>query len=167
MPLIKCPDCQKEFSDLAAACPNCARPNFKPAYSKPLSVNDFSPRHKSIAAGKEFKPSLKPLVWDVPLTLVFGIGLITALFHLLKYLSEFLIISPRMLKLKSGLFSNQEVEIPYDKINAIKMQQSLFGMMLGYGTLIVYTGNDISGIKLINLDNPQQIKTEIQTLIPH
>lgn len=28
MALIVCPDCTKEFSDLAQACPNCARPNF-------------------------------------------------------------------------------------------------------------------------------------------
>lgn len=27
MPLIKCADCGKEFSDSAAACPNCGRPN--------------------------------------------------------------------------------------------------------------------------------------------
>lgn len=27
MALIKCPDCGKEFSDLAAACPNCGRPS--------------------------------------------------------------------------------------------------------------------------------------------
>ena len=27
MALIKCPDCGEEFSDQAAACPNCGRPN--------------------------------------------------------------------------------------------------------------------------------------------
>ena len=26
MALVKCPDCQKEHSDLAQACPNCGRP---------------------------------------------------------------------------------------------------------------------------------------------
>lgn len=26
MALIKCPDCGREFSDLATVCPNCARP---------------------------------------------------------------------------------------------------------------------------------------------
>jgi hypothetical protein len=30
MALIKCPDCGKEFSDQAAACPNCGRPNAPP-----------------------------------------------------------------------------------------------------------------------------------------
>lgn len=27
MALIKCPDCEKEFSEMAPACPNCGRPN--------------------------------------------------------------------------------------------------------------------------------------------
>jgi hypothetical protein len=27
MAIVKCPDCEKEFSDFAKACPNCARPN--------------------------------------------------------------------------------------------------------------------------------------------
>lgn len=31
MALIKCADCSKEFSDAAAACPNCGRPNAAPA----------------------------------------------------------------------------------------------------------------------------------------
>lgn len=30
MALIQCPDCGKEFSDQAAACPNCSRPNKAP-----------------------------------------------------------------------------------------------------------------------------------------
>lgn len=30
MALIRCPDCGKEFSDAAAACPNCGRPNATP-----------------------------------------------------------------------------------------------------------------------------------------
>jgi hypothetical protein len=30
MPLITCPDCAKEISDLAPACPNCGRPAIPP-----------------------------------------------------------------------------------------------------------------------------------------
>lgn len=33
MALTKCPDCGKEFSDLAQACPNCGRPNIVVSYS--------------------------------------------------------------------------------------------------------------------------------------
>ena len=40
VPLVKCPDCGKEFSDSAASCPNCARPNVK-AKSKTFNKSAF------------------------------------------------------------------------------------------------------------------------------
>lgn len=44
MPLIICPDCAKQFSDAAAACPNCGRPN-RAANPPP------EPKKKSFATG--------------------------------------------------------------------------------------------------------------------
>lgn len=43
MPLIKCPDCGKEFSDQARACPNCGRPfgQHKSLLTKNLGVDGF------------------------------------------------------------------------------------------------------------------------------
>lgn len=40
MALITCPDCGKEFSDQAAACPNCGRPH---SLNKPTEVLNNSP----------------------------------------------------------------------------------------------------------------------------
>lgn len=37
MPLINCPDCKKEFSDQAKACPNCGRP-FNVTYWTPARI---------------------------------------------------------------------------------------------------------------------------------
>ena len=34
MPLIECPDCNNEISDVAPACPNCGRPNREIADNK-------------------------------------------------------------------------------------------------------------------------------------
>lgn len=39
MALIKCPDCGKDFSDQAAACPNCGRPNVLPQNNQPDPPN--------------------------------------------------------------------------------------------------------------------------------
>jgi hypothetical protein len=39
MPIINCPDCNKEISDAAPFCPNCARPNSKATSEKrPVSI---------------------------------------------------------------------------------------------------------------------------------
>ncbi len=37
MPLLTCPDCKKEVSDQAAACPNCGRP-IAVSVSPPLAI---------------------------------------------------------------------------------------------------------------------------------
>jgi hypothetical protein len=44
MPLIKCPDCAKGFSDQAKACPNCGRPstNWRLASSNQLNNASFA-----------------------------------------------------------------------------------------------------------------------------
>lgn len=35
MPMITCPDCSKEISDIAPACPNCGRPQLAPVLTPP------------------------------------------------------------------------------------------------------------------------------------
>lgn len=34
--------------------------------------------------------------------------------------------------------------------------------MLNYGTVVIYTGNDVSGIAFERLDNPSEIKRVLQ-----
>lgn len=39
MPIINCPDCSKEMSDAAPACPNCGRPNANaPSQARPVGI---------------------------------------------------------------------------------------------------------------------------------
>lgn len=48
MALITCPDCGKEFSDQAAACPNCGRPNI-PASHNTTQMNSASDAHINLS----------------------------------------------------------------------------------------------------------------------
>lgn len=110
---------------------------------------------------KVYRHTPKIFVGDIILLIVF-IGFFTGAVHLLKYLSESLSLDDRHLKLKTGILSNHEVEIPFDKINTISVKQGLLGKILSYGDIIVHTGNDVSGIAFKSIDNPQQIKALIQ-----
>ena len=47
MALIKCPDCGKEFSDQAPACPNCGRPNNNMNISMPHSTPSINKETKN------------------------------------------------------------------------------------------------------------------------
>ena len=83
--------------------------------------------------------------------------------HLLEYLNSSLTVTDKMLIIKRGIFSTASTEVPYTKINSINVRESLLGKMLGYGDLIVSTGNDISGVVFQRIQSPQEAKKAIQS----
>jgi len=113
---------------------------------------------------KTLKHTKKIFIWDVILIFVL-IGFLTAIVHILQYLSERVFINDRNIRLKTGIFSNNETDIPFDKINTIRIRQNLFGKLLNYGSIVIFTGNDVSGIIFNHLDNPKGIKAAIQERI--
>lgn len=113
---------------------------------------------------KLYRHTPKVFVGDIVLMIVV-IGFLTGAVHLLKYLSESLSLDDKHLKLKTGILSNHEVEIPFDKINTISVRQGLLGKILNFGDIVIHTGNDVSGIAFKSIDNPQQIKVLVQSKI--
>ena len=111
---------------------------------------------------KVYQHTKKVFILDAILFFAWMIGVVTGIIHLAKLLSEKLTIGEKHLKLKTGILSNNEVEVPYAKINTISVKQGLFGKMLNFGAIVIYTGNDTSGIVFNQLDNPSEIKREIQ-----
>ena len=86
MALIKCPDCGKEFSDQASACPNCGRPNTP--MTDPLSQNregSLNQRYRSPDSmpDKNSGLSIAALVLSI-LGCTFLIGAILAIIDLSK-----------------------------------------------------------------------------------
>ena len=72
--------------------------------------------------------------------LPFGIGFVTGLFLLARYVayrtSEFAVTNKRVI-IKLGLLHRRSVEILLTKIEAIGVDQPLIGRMLNYGSLTV------------------------------
>ena len=62
---------------------------------------------------------------------------------------------------KVGVLTKRVEEIPYNKINSINIKQSLSERVLGYGDVVIITGNDVNGIVLKDIDNPQALKSDI------
>jgi len=108
----------------------------------------------------QYKQSKLVFVKDAILML-FGIGFITVIFTFLDYISNYLEVKDSSLLLKTGFLKVVRHEIQYNKINSITIEQSLFGRMFNYGTIVIVTGNNISGIKFKNIDNPEEIKNLI------
>jgi uncharacterized membrane protein YdbT with pleckstrin-like domain len=103
----------------------------------------------------------KVFVWDIILIPVM-IGFFTAAYHLLRYLSESITVDDNHVQIKTGILSNHETEIPLSKINSVSIRQGLFGKILGYGDIIISTGNDTNGIVFKNIDKPKDLKETLK-----
>lgn len=107
-----------------------------------------------------FRHTKKVYIFDAMLS-IFFIGFVTGILHLIEYLSGSLTVGDKYVKVKTGFLSNDEKEIPYTKINSVSVKQDIIGKILNYGSVIIYTGNDVSGIAFSNLDNPSEVKSLI------
>lgn len=67
MALITCPECGKEYSNLAAACPNCGCPTIKPTTTKKIVVNHaHSNRGPKLFEVVESESSIKHIYHTLP-----------------------------------------------------------------------------------------------------
>lgn len=111
---------------------------------------------------KVYLHTKKVFIGDAILLPFMGLGVLTGFVHLLKFGTEKLTIDDKHVKLKTGILSNNEIEVPLGKINTITVRQGLIGKIFSFGDIVVYTGNDRSGIVFKQLDEPSQIKLHIQ-----
>ena len=64
MALIKCPECEREISDKAEACPHCGCPTAKNVKQKQLSIADkfkeiaFKAKEKTISCAKSITSAI-------------------------------------------------------------------------------------------------------------
>lgn len=117
---------------------------------------------------KTYRPSTTLLIFwliiDLMLACVF-IGFILMAYHLWQYYSMSLTLGEKGLILKTGILATRTVEIKYSKINTVTVHQGLIGNLLGYGNLVIFAGNDVSGIVVKEIDNPQTVKAELDAKI--
>jgi uncharacterized membrane protein YdbT with pleckstrin-like domain len=121
----------------------------------------------------EYRQSKKRLMVAIGINVLLGLFLwrgvalglyliwLPALFVLLSLISYFyqhITIDGDAITLTAGLFAQSTTEIPLDKINAVTVRRGLLGQALGYGNLVIFTGNDKSGIKFAGLDQPDEVK---------
>lgn len=117
---------------------------------------------------KVYRPSTTLLIFWLVIDLLLAcviIGFILMAYHLWQYFSMSLTLGDKGLILKTGILATRVVEIKYEKINTLTVHQGFLGNMLGYGNLVILAGNDVSGIVVKDIDNPQTVKAEIDSRI--
>ncbi len=74
-------------------------------------------------------------------------------------------LTPTSVIYRSGLLTKKSNEIPFSKINSVTVKQNIHERMLGYGDVVIMAGNDVNGIVLENIDNPNSLRDEIMNQV--
>lgn len=79
----------------------------------------------------------------------------------LDWLNERYIITNRRVMEVKGIINKNVSDSALEKVNDVKMQQSMVGRMLGYGTVQIITGSDIGVNSFRRISNPVRFKREM------
>lgn len=89
-----------------------------------------------------------------------GIPLIVK--HWLEYTHNTITLGDKALVLKKGVLTVDTTDIPYAKINTVRIKVGMLGRLLNYGDIVIHSGNDTSGIVFKGIEAPERLKQEIQ-----
>lgn len=79
---------------------------------------------------------LHPSLLSYPLCWLFCWCVIPVIYMFFSWLSSSLTLSSDRLTMRKGLIARSVVDIPYSGIQNIRIEQSVLGRILGYGTLM-------------------------------
>lgn len=110
----------------------------------------------------KFAPMFFLIVLSIP---TFGITLLIAIYvyFYLKKLEQG--VTNKRIVLKKGIIGRNTQEIKLDAIETVEIKQGAIDRMLGFGTVKI-TGRGISDLIFKNIDNPMEVKKDIETLLP-
>jgi len=74
-------------------------------------------------------------------------------------------ITNKRIILKKGIIARKTQEIKLDAVETVQIEQDIIGRLLGFGSIKI-TGRGASDLIFKNIDNPMQVKKDIETLLP-
>ena len=83
--------------------------------------------------------------------------------QIVAYFSNRLILDKNRVTLKVGILRERITEMPFDKINSVAVKRSIIGRIMDFGNIVIYTGNDVSGIALRSIDKPNEVKKQLRS----
>ena len=79
---------------------------------------------------------------------------------ILKSSDEFVVTNKRIV-IKTGFISRDTIEMNLNKVESIEVEQSVFGRMLGFGTIKVH-GTGVSGQAFHKIADPLEFRRRLQ-----
>ncbi|MGI3129574.1 MULTISPECIES: PH domain-containing protein [Halopseudomonas] len=101
--------------------------------------------------------------WLVLGLVTFGLTWLIALYEYFRLRSIEQGVTNKRVILKNGIISRHTEEMKLSSIETVEIEQGIWGRMFGYGT-IKLTGRGISDVKFRNIDDPMQVKRDIESV---
>lgn len=102
--------------------------------------------------------------YSIPALIAIGIGLFFGILSLIgawwqRFITE-IVVTNRRIIFKRGFLKRQTFEMNMEKVESVRVDQSIFGRMLGYGTVIIRgTGSSFEPLPLI--DHPLEFRNYV------
>jgi len=101
--------------------------------------------------------------WLVLGLVTFGLTWLIALYEYFRLRSIEQGVTNKRVILKNGIISRHTEEMKLSSIETVEIEQGIWGRMFGYGT-VKLTGRGISDVKFRNIDDPMQVKRDIESV---
>ena len=103
-----------------------------------------------------------PSSWTIIILIGFLIMLIPAFFMLrgiLRYVNHQYIITNRRVIQISGMYNKSVIDSSLEKVNDVKMDQSVLGRLMDYGNIEILTASELGVNIFKRIEHPVQFKT--------
>ena len=148
MALINCPECGREVSSVAPACPNCGFPVAAKQTAGPAS-----------APSSELLAEVRPSWWLFFWHWVFFWLIVPPIIAWWQRASIVLRIHPGRLMLERGIFTKCYREFLARDIRSIDIDQSFLARLVGIGTLTISTAATVDASEQIaGIPNPHAVR---------
>lgn len=155
MALIHCPECSRQVSSEAPACPGCGYPVARSSVARPQSSE---PTASGLTPG-ELLREVRPSWWNFFWHLVFFwlvVPLLVALYRRNTYLMK--IYSDRV-SIEEGFWSKETSEFFIKDIRSVDLRQSFWKRVLGIGDVTISTAATVEAAETAEgVANPNEIK---------
>lgn len=105
------------------------------------------------------KPDLRIAGWAAVIVALFPLAEMVRIF--LDWFNERYIITNRRVMEVRGTINKNISDSALEKVNDVKLEQSIIGRMLGFGTVQIITGSDIGMNSFDRISNPVRFKREM------
>jgi hypothetical protein len=154
MALIKCPECGREVSSAASACPACGYP---------VAARGATPTAPAVV-DSDLLAEVRPSWWQYFWHLFFFWLIVPPLIAWWRRASIVLRIYPGRLTLERGLFSKCFREFVARDIRSIDIDQSFLDRVVGIGDLSISTAATVDASECIKgIPHPHEVRELILT----